>query len=351
MDSNIVITVTLILALLVIAGLLRYRKSGETEFSVGNWLKFRLKGDNQQGEGISEAQNNSSITHTGANSTNIIAQQVEHLEIHSTVSLDSPQVSLKNLTEKQKKALLSLAQLGQEWRENFYIEWHDSGEISDILDYDGNPPQIAKGDILALEHEKLIICRWGNEYKAYITIIQKSYETASLLTTEIALKILPTARTKDSSPHIEVVVVNESKKTIFCKVKCHAVYNAAGENIKRDISDFANHFSWSGGSEQGVKEIPAGLDGTINLAKINHGGYGMSFLFDENPQSYWKLGGTYKIDMEIAGKIEKDTSRVDFDGKRVIIEFEYKQNESQDSYGGVINNGELRLLSYNSVGS
>jgi hypothetical protein len=345
MDNKTIITIVLILALLVIAGLLRYKKSGEAEFSIMNWLKFRLSGSNQRDK--SDKASESSIKFQAAEySTNIVAPQIEHLEIHNAPSPDVFQTSINNLTDKQKNALRDLSRLGQDWREQFYIIWHDAVEMSDILDYNGNPPQISKGDIRALERERLIICKFISDNKAHVTISRKTYIAASSISTNAKLKISASERSKDKSPHIEVAVINEGEKTIFCKAKCHAVYNSSGNNIKRDISDYANYFSWSGGSERGVKEISAGLDGTINLVRTNYNGYGMSFMFDENPKSYWKDEGVYKIDLEVAGTIEDGATKTEFTGKRVMIEFQYNKNEVQDSYGQVFNNGELKLLDF-----
>ncbi len=56
-----------------------------------------------------------------------------------------------NLTDKQKDALKLLVQFGHGWREEFNMIWHDPDGISDFLDFDGNPPQISRGDIKALE--------------------------------------------------------------------------------------------------------------------------------------------------------------------------------------------------------
>lgn len=160
---------------------------------------------------------------------------------------------------------------------------------------------------------------------------------------EAKLKISGSTKTKDRLPHIEVVVVNNESKIVYCRAKCFAIYDSTGKNIKRDISDYANHFSWSGGSDRGTKEIPAELDGIINLVRTNYGG-GIAFLFDENPNSYWWDGGVYKIELEIAGTIEDGAPRTEFVGIRVIVEFQYTKNEIPDVYGGVINNSELELI-------
>jgi hypothetical protein len=153
-------------------------------------------------------------------------------------------------------------------------------------------------------------------------------------------------REKDRSPHIEVSVINGEKKTIICRAKCHAIYNSLDKNIKREISDYANHFSWSGGSDKGSKIIPAGLDGIINLVRTTYAGSGIAFLFDENTNSYWIDEGVYKIDLEIVGMIDDGIQKSEFIGKRVRIEFQYKKNEKQDAYGHIVNNGELKLITY-----
>lgn len=81
-----------------------------------------------------------------------------------------------NLTVKQQEALKSLVQLGKTWREEFYIVWHDPDEISDILDFDGNPPQISRGEIRALVHEGLLLCEFQSENKAQVILTPKSYQ-------------------------------------------------------------------------------------------------------------------------------------------------------------------------------
>src|SRR5260221_4510442 len=81
-----------------------------------------------------------------------------------------------NLTPKQQEALRFLVQLGRSWREEFYIVWHEPDEISDILNFDGDPPQISKGDIRALVHEDLLVCEFQGENKAQVILISKSYQ-------------------------------------------------------------------------------------------------------------------------------------------------------------------------------
>lgn len=173
----------------------------------------------------------------------------------------------------------------------------------------------------------------------------KSMEN-NLVENQAELEIIARERKKDNSPHVEVVVINKGINNVFCRAKAYAVFNSSGENIKREISDYANYYSWSGGSDKGEKEIPAGLDGTINLIRINNAGYGMYFLFDENPHSYWNIEGIYKLDIEITVVIREDSKRIEFIGKRVIIEFEYIKSESQDAAGQVFNNGIFKLLTF-----
>lgn len=93
-----------------------------------------------------------------------------------------------NLTVKQQEALKSLVQLGKTWREEFYIVWHDPDEISDIPDFDGNLPQISRGEIRALAHEGLLLCEFQNENKAQIILTPKSYQAvdADFKTAEVS---------------------------------------------------------------------------------------------------------------------------------------------------------------------
>lgn len=160
------------------------------------------------------------------------------------------------------------------------------------------------------------------------------------------LDISPNDETKDDSPHITIVITNREDKTLFCRAPCHAIYDLSGKNIKRDISDYANHFSWSGGSDGGTKEIPSTLDGTINLVRVNKHGHGIAFLFDENPHSYWTTEGVYRVELTVTGTAKEDPARVEFIRKRIAIEFEYIKNETRDSIGGVVNNSQLKLLNW-----
>ncbi len=86
------------------------------------------------------------------------------------------EVGVMNLTVKQQEALKSLVQLGKNWREEFFIVWHDPDEISDILDFDDNPPQISRGEIRALAHEGLLLCEFQGENKAQVILTPKSYQ-------------------------------------------------------------------------------------------------------------------------------------------------------------------------------
>ncbi len=162
----------------------------------------------------------------------------------------------------------------------------------------------------------------------------------------VKLKITPIERLENNCPHISIVVKNRKNKTVFCKVESHGIYNSSGEDVKRSVSSYANHFSWSGGSDRGTKEIPANLDGIINLAKVNKRGYGIAFLFDENPHSYWGTEGTYKLDLKIGGTFGENSSGMESIGQRVIVEFEYIKKETQNSIGEVVNDSELKLLTW-----
>ncbi|MCL4301167.1 MAG: CHAT domain-containing protein [Anaerolineae bacterium] len=164
---------------------------------------------------------------------------------------------------------------------------------------------------------------------------------------KVKLDITPVERLESNCPHISVVVKNRENKMIFCKVESHSIYDSSGEDIKRRISSYANHFSWAGGSDRGTKEIPPNLDGVINIAKVNKRGYGIAFLFDENPTSFWDTEGTYKLDLKIVGIIGEDSSGLVT--QRVIVEFEYIKNEAQNTIGELINNSELKLLTWSLI--
>lgn len=74
------------------------------------------------------------------------------------------------LTKKQENILRSLIELGISWREEFEIIWH-TNEISDILEYEGNPPQISKSDLRALVEKELLVCQFINENQAIVNLV------------------------------------------------------------------------------------------------------------------------------------------------------------------------------------
>ncbi len=81
------------------------------------------------------------------------------------------------LTDRQKDALRNLVKIGRRWRGEFDIIWHVGAnfEISDILNYDGNPPEILRSDIRALNREHLLDCGFISDYKAHIALTPISY--------------------------------------------------------------------------------------------------------------------------------------------------------------------------------
>ncbi len=168
---------------------------------------------------------------------------------------------------------------------------------------------------------------------------------AQLVVTEIDvdLAVSPQEKSLNGDSYIMISVTNNESKAVSCRVEVHGIYDETGKNIKREVSQYANLFSWSGGSQNGTKEILAGLDETANLVVRRTNAYGIYFLFHENTDTNWKKGGIYKIDVEINGKIGK----IDFVGRRVIINFEYIEKEESDGYGQFFNRGKLKLLGWN----
>ena len=160
---------------------------------------------------------------------------------------------------------------------------------------------------------------------------------------EADLTIIPQEKILDGDSYIIIGITNNENKTISCRAEIHGIYNKTSENIKREISQYANLFSWSGGSENGTKEILTGLDGTVNLVVIRINAYGLYFLFHENTDMNWKKAGIYKLDLVIKGTI----GEVEFIGKRVTINFEYIEKEERDSFGGFSNKGMLKLQEWN----
>jgi len=86
----------------------------------------------------------------------------------------------RNLTAKQKIALIELVHIGRTWREEFVMVWHDPDGISDILDYDPSPPQVSRGDLLALERERLLICYRITDSKVQVVLTANSYKAVDV---------------------------------------------------------------------------------------------------------------------------------------------------------------------------
>lgn len=119
-----------------------------------------------------------------------------------------------SLTNKQKDALKSLVQLGHSWREEFYMIWHDPDEISDFLDLDGNPPQISRGDIKALERANLIICNFHSSNRAHVILTAKSYDAV-----DSDFKIPDSAHERDYLTRLRQILArrfNESELRTLC---------------------------------------------------------------------------------------------------------------------------------------
>lgn len=152
---------------------------------------------------------------------------------------------------------------------------------------------------------------------------------------------------KEGSPHIHVKVVNNESYPILCKVPFSKIIDESGMNIKREVCDYSNHFSWSGGSTDGVKEIPPGLDSTINLVRTKPNAVGFYFLFQENVHTNWQDQGIYKIEFEISGNLIKTGTTYPKRPRRYLLEFEYIKDESQDSHGQFMNRSKFRLLGFN----
>lgn len=147
------------------------------------------------------------------------------------------------------------------------------------------------------------------------------------------------------NPYIIVEVENKESIGVFYRMEVHGIFDEIGNNILRDISQFANHFSWSGGraSQEGLRRIEAGLDATINLVTIKRNrASGFYWLFHENPDTKWEKAGKYKLDMGIRGRSEN----IEYKGANLIIEFEYIPNMKHDGQGGFYNFGQLNLLNW-----
>ncbi len=161
---------------------------------------------------------------------------------------------------------------------------------------------------------------------------------------QINIDFEPQDKLIDDQQYIVIVVTNKEAVKIFCRSEIRGIYDETDKNILRDISQFANHFSWYGGntSKDGIKEILSGLDGTVNIGVIRPQDFGFYLLFHEDPNKNWQNPGKYKIKLEIKGKI----GEVDFVGKKLNIELEYIKKEEHDGFGGFLNKGEFKLLNW-----
>ena len=148
----------------------------------------------------------------------------------------------------------------------------------------------------------------------------------------------------NEEPYLVVVITNAEIERIYSRMEIHGIYDEADSNILRNISQFANHFSWSGGraSEDGMKAIEAGLDGTVNIAVIHHAAFNFYWLFHEDPNKNWLDPGVYKLNLTVQGTIGGD----DFVGHDLEIKFKYVEHVESDEMGGFSNKGKLELLDW-----
>lgn len=123
------------------------------------------------GQGAIAQRGGTAVAATGSNSVaiNSVAGDVIIL-VRDDAAL------ARNLTAKQKNALIELAHIGRTWREEFVMVWHDPDGISDILDYDPSPPQISRGDLLALDREQVLICHQITDSKVQVVLTAESYK-------------------------------------------------------------------------------------------------------------------------------------------------------------------------------
>lgn len=181
----------------------------------------------------------------------------------------------------------------------------------------------------------------GGKIKGWVELLEKRGASESK-PKEVNLTIVPQSKILGGNSYIIINIINNENNVVSCRVEATGIYDKVNENIKREISQYANLFSWSGGSKNGFFDILPGLDGTVNLVVMRTHAYGFYFLFHENPDTNWKKAGVYKLDLYIKGTINE----VEFIGKRTIIEFEYIEKEEHDNAGGFFNRGELRLLKW-----
>lgn len=145
----------------------------------------------------------------------------------------------------------------------------------------------------------------------------------------------------EERPSIFVRIRNNEEEEIYCRVEVLSIFDDNSRNVLREISQYANHFSWAGGgtSDDGMKLMRAGHDGIANIVERRINDFGFYFLFHENPDTNWKIPGSYKLELLIGGAIDG----VEFLGRNLRIEFKYLQNEEYDGFGGVKNRGKLQL--------
>lgn len=162
------------------------------------------------------------------------------------------------------------------------------------------------------------------------------------LSKQINLKIEPQEKIIDGKQYIIIVITNIEDTKIFCRIEINGIYDETNKNILRDISQFANHFSWFGENtlDDGMKEMKEGLDGTVTIGFIHSQSCGFYWLFHEDPNKNWQKPGIYRLNLKIKGTI----GGVGFVGVKLIIEIQYIMKEESNDSGEYFNRGKLILL-------
>ena len=130
----------------------------------------------------------------------------------------------------------------------------------------------------------------GGKIKSWIELLEKKDANEGALK-KVNLTITPQSKIIDGSSYIIINIINNENKAVSCRVEVKGIFDKDNGNIKREISQYANLFSWSGGSQNGVKVILPRLDGTVNLVMRRTHAHGIYFMFHENPDTNWKKAG------------------------------------------------------------
>lgn len=184
----------------------------------------------------------------------------------------------------------------------------------------------------------------GQTAQMIVNVNRNETSTVSRESRKTDIELTPVVIPSDSDLYLSVRVRNNEERSIYCIAQCRSILQEDGKDIKRDVSGYANHFSWAGGSS-GKKEIPGGLDATINLVRRMMHGSGINFTFQENTETNWQKSGLYTIEVAVTGEFEsRGKQLVEITPIRIQVSFEFSNIEERDGMGGAFNRSTLSLV-------